>query len=67
MSDPVVAFISRLSPAPVCDDCIAERLHLGSPQLANVKARAVAGTQGFERRRDICSLCFSERLVTRKT
>jgi len=66
MPDRVTAFISRLSPAPVCDACIAERLELGSPQIANQKVREVAGSEGFERRRDICSLCFDERLVTRK-
>ncbi|HEX7694582.1 MAG TPA: hypothetical protein VF409_08835 [Sphingomonas sp.] len=66
MSDRVAAFIVRLSPAPVCDACIAERLRLASPQVANLKAREVAGAGGFERRRDICSLCFEERLVTRK-
>jgi hypothetical protein len=66
MSDPVAALISRLSPTPVCDACIAERLNLGSPQIANLKVRMVAGTEGFERRRDICSLCFADRLVTRR-
>lgn len=66
MSDPVAALISRLSPAPVCDACIAERLNLGKSQIANLKVRRVAGADGFERRRDICSLCFAERLVTRR-
>lgn len=64
--DRVHALISRLSPAPVCDTCVAERLGLGSTQSAN-KVREVVGMGGFERRRDICSLCFNERLVTRRT
>lgn len=64
--DRVHAFISRLSPAPVCDMCVAERLGLGSTQAANIKVREVAGSAGFERRRDICSLCLGERLVTRR-
>jgi hypothetical protein len=46
--------------------CVAERLGLGSTQAANIKVRGVAGSAGFERRRDICSLCLGERLVTRK-
>lgn len=66
MTDPVHAFITRLSPAPVCDACTAERLGLQSVQAANLKIREVVGLGGFERRRDICSLCFAERLVTRK-
>lgn len=66
MTSNVAALISRLSPAPVCDGCIAERLQLAGPQVANLKAREVVGSGGFERRRDICSLCFKERLVTRK-
>lgn len=67
MQDRVASFIARLSPEPVCDRCIAERLQLANPQTANLQAREVSGSQGFERRRDICSLCFNERLVTRKT
>jgi len=66
MVDRVHAFITRLSPAPVCDACVAERLALGTTQAANIKIREVVGMGGFERRRDICSLCFDERLVTRK-
>jgi len=66
MVDRVHAFITRLSPAPVCDACVAERLELASTQAANIKVREVVGIGGFERRRDICSLCFGERFVTRK-
>ena len=66
MNDNVNALIARLSPQPICDSCIAERLRLAGPQVANLKVREVAGSDGFERRRDICSLCFQERLVTRK-
>lgn len=63
--DNVRNLIVRLSPAPACDDCIAEKLNLNARQHANQKVRELAGTPGFERRRDICSLCFGEKLVTR--
>lgn len=64
--DQVRAFIERLSPAPVCDDCVAERLGLSVRQHANQKTRELAGSGGFERRRDICSLCFGDKLVIRQ-
>ncbi len=64
--DDVRALVSRLSPEPVCDDCIAERLHLSVRQHANHKTRELAGAGGFERRKDVCSLCDGEKLVIRK-
>jgi uncharacterized protein YaaQ len=64
--DDVRALISRLSPQAVCDDCIADRLHLSVRQHANHKTRELAGTGGFERRKAPCSLCGSEKLVIRR-
>jgi hypothetical protein len=64
--DEVRALIVRLSPQAVCDDCIAERLNLSVRQHANHKTRELAGSDGFERRKDICGLCASEKLVIRK-
>lgn len=64
--DDVRALIQRLSPRAICDDCIAERLSLSVRQHANHKSRELAGTDGFERRKGICSLCDSEKLVIRK-
>jgi hypothetical protein len=63
----VARLISRLSPEPVCDDCVANRLDLSVRQHANHKTRELAGTNGFERRKDICSLCGATKLVTRRT
>jgi len=57
--------IERLGPAPICDGCIAETLRLSAPQRANPLARQLAGLGRFERRRDICSICYTEKLVTR--
>lgn len=65
--DDVRALIVRLSPQAICDHCIAERLRLSVRQHANHKTRELAGGGGFERRKDLCSLCASEKLVIRKT
>ena len=59
--------IERLSPAEVCDDCIADRLGLSVRQHANHKTRELAGVHGFERQLDVCALCGETRKVIRKT
>ncbi len=64
--DDVRAFVTRLSPDPVCDDCIADRLGLSVRQHANHKTRELAGSGGFERRKGSCSLCRGDKLVIRK-
>jgi hypothetical protein len=48
------------------DDCIAERLELSVRQHANHKTRELAGQGGFERRKDVCSLCGETKLVIRR-
>jgi hypothetical protein len=65
--DDVRALIVRLSPSPICDDCVADKLNLSARQHANHMTRELAGSNGFERRRDICSICYGEKLVTRRT
>ena len=63
----VARFVRRLSPEPVCDACIVERL---SPVDSGEVARStleLAGSTGFERRREPCSLCGSDRMVIRKS
>lgn len=67
MLDKVRGLIERLAPEPICDDCIAEKLTLGWSSQANVAARELAGTQGFERRSDMCVLCGGVRIVTRRS
>ena len=64
--DQVRGFIVRLSPNPVCDACIADRLGFGSVQRANRATRELVGQDGIERHRDICSLCFGEKVVIRQ-
>ncbi len=62
----VRGFVERLSPEPVCDNCVAERLRLSDISLANKKVRELAGSGGFERTQSICSLCGAPRIVTRR-
>ncbi|WP_419808586.1 hypothetical protein [Sphingomonas sp.] len=64
--DDVRALIDRLAPGPICDDCVADRLGLSVRQHANHKTHELAGSNGFERRKDICSMCYGEKLVIRR-
>lgn len=64
--DDVRALVTRLSPEPVCDDCIVERLDLSMRQHTNHESRELAGIDGFERRKGRCSLCESDKLVIRR-
>lgn len=64
--DQVRALIERLSPNPICDDCISEKLGLSVRQHANHKTRELAGTDGIERRKDACSICGGNKIVIRK-
>ena len=62
----VTRLIARLSPATICDDCIADKLSLADRLLAEQASREVAGSNGFERKKDVCSLCDATKLVIRK-
>lgn len=62
----VRGLIERLSPEPICDDCISERLALSVRQHANHKTRELAGTGGFERQKGACSICGGNKIVIRK-
>ncbi|MDB5672783.1 MAG: hypothetical protein JWO25_3742 [Alphaproteobacteria bacterium] len=59
-------FVARLAPEPACDDRIADRLGLPTSEQASHETRALAGSEGFERRKAACSLCGGETLVIRK-
>jgi hypothetical protein len=65
--DQVRKFVSRLSPEAVCDDCIADKLGLSGRQNVNRKTNELAGSDGFVRGKQLCSICQSEKLVIRKT
>ena len=59
----VERLVLRLAPEAVCDDCIAERLGLSVRQHANHKTRELAGSNGFVRSKQVCSLCGATKLV----
>lgn len=63
----VKAFVERLRPAAVCDDCITERLGLSVRQHANHKTRELAGTAGFRRQIGHCALCNAQKKVIHVT
>jgi len=64
--DDVRRLVGGLSPSPVCDDCITERLQPSVRQHANQKTRELAGQDGFERLKSECSLCGANKLVILK-
>ncbi|WP_395396411.1 hypothetical protein WBP07_21190 (plasmid) [Novosphingobium sp. BL-8A] len=55
--------VSRLSPQPVCDDCISQTLGLSSFDHAEQATHELAGANGFQRSKDVCSLCGETRSV----
>lgn len=63
----VEKLIVRISPEPICDDCITKKLNLSIRQHANQKTREMAGENGYRRSKDICSICEATRLVISKT
>jgi hypothetical protein len=63
--DDVKDFIIRQSPQAICDDCIAAKLGLSVRQHANHKTLDLARARGFDRRKDICSICGAEKKVIR--
>jgi hypothetical protein len=62
----VKALVERLSPEPVCDDCITTTLGLTVRQHANHKTRELAGSAGFERQVGTCALCGTTKKVIRR-
>lgn len=61
----VERLVRRLAPEAVCDDCITERLGLSVRQHADHNTRELAGSNGFVRSKDGCSLCGATKLVIR--
>lgn len=61
--DQVRRLIERLSPEPICDDCISERLDLSVREDGAHAASELAGTGGFERRKHVCAICGATKVV----
>ena len=64
--DRVKSLVERLTPEPVCDDCITDRLALTVRQHANHKTRELAGMPGYERQLGECALCRATKKVIHK-
>jgi hypothetical protein len=64
--DDVRQLIVRRASKPICDDCITKNLGLSVRQHANHKTRELAAS-GFDRRKDICSICGQTKKVIRRT
>lgn len=64
--DDIRAPIDRLAPAPICDDCISDRLGLSVRRHDNHKTGKLADSNGFEYCKDICSMCYGEKLLIRR-
>jgi len=62
----VEKLIARLAPDAICDDCIADKLDLSVRQHVSQKTRELAGSHGFVRAKDVCSICGATKLVIRR-
>ncbi|MBC9033859.1 hypothetical protein IAG41_15800 [Sphingomonas sp. JC676] len=62
----VRALIERLTPKPICHECVIERLSPNARLEANSKIVELAGMNGFERRVDTCSMCCGKKKVIRR-
>lgn len=65
--DDVEKLVGRLAPDAICDDCIADRLELADRDGASRRARELAGSNGFERTKQSCSMCGIETVSNRQT
>lgn len=65
VTDVIRKLIERLSPNPVCDDCIADKLELADRPEVRLATQELTASSQFERRRDTCSLCGGKKLTTR--
>jgi len=65
ISGRVEALVRRMDGAPLCDECITDRLDLSSLAQAAIVTGTAGGTNGFERLKGPCSLCGEARIVIR--
>jgi hypothetical protein len=64
--DDVEKLVIRLAPEPICDDCVADTLKLADRESVPHRTRELAGSNGFIRIRQPCSMCGMEKVVIRK-
>ncbi len=61
----IYRLLVKFAPEAVCDDCISRGADIHPRQQVNPIASALGLTNDFERKRGTCSVCKSEKLVTR--
>ncbi len=64
--DNIRRLVERLAPAPVCDDCLTERVDPTATEDIRTAIGELTVTRGFDRIRDACSLCGEHKMVIRK-
>ncbi len=62
----VRSLIARLSPAAICDECLARLAELTKRSEAGNLARQLVGHDNYQRSRDQCCMCQQARQTTRK-
>lgn len=60
-------FVTRISPLPICEECVSEHVPDISAQDVHLTLSELAVERGFDRARAVCGLCGHERLVVEKT
>lgn len=60
------AYLLRIKPAAVCDDCLAEALEIAPRQHANQKSRELESLPGYERRKGVCFACGASKKTVRR-
>jgi hypothetical protein len=63
----IYAFLKRIAPKAICDDCLAKEAGVSQRQTVNTVASTLALTAEFDRRNGDCSICKNQKLVTRKS
>ncbi len=61
----VYRFLRERTPAPLCDDCIAEGAEVSPRQQINPITASLGLTTDFDKVHGTCSLCKNDKLVTR--
>jgi hypothetical protein len=59
--------LAEVSPARLCDDCIAGRLGLNHRQQSSRATAIFAGSVGFSRERGECSFCRKIKTTSKST
>lgn len=59
------SLVTRLSPEPICDDCIADKLDIADISEVIIKTTELATNMGFEKINASCGICDQRKRVMR--